>query len=150
MRKTQFLVSPDQRDYSGCRQKSEIVNMLIYRDMCWIHNGKHLGITTFGRLWFRITKGKVKTCSISTCPLFLRAISFKATMIWARKFIDLLFSVFLVENPITQFILLIVYWDNLYIKSSCSSCEKYMPIFCFCFFCIFPKNPFSIFTSHKC
>ena len=56
--------------------------------------------------WCYVT---IMTFSISTCPPFLRALSFEVTVKRAQKFINIFFTILKIVYPSTQFTLLIVY-----------------------------------------
>ena len=91
----------------------------------------------------------IRTYSSSICTLFLCALSFKITMKWAHKFLNLFLMIFKIELPITTFTLLIVYYTNFYSSLFYSCGVQFMHVFSYCIFVSFSNSLFPIFTYQK-
>ena len=88
------------------------------------------------------------TCSRSTGPLFLCALSFEDTTKWSRNYLIQMLKVLFLNSLVHSLIFDLC--TGLFSEKTLYSCGgKRVPVLCLWFLGVFPKIPFSIFTYQK-
>ena len=88
------------------------------------------------------------TCSRSTGPLFLCALSFEDTTKWSRNYLIQMLKVLFLNSLVHSLIFDLC--TGLFSEKTLYSCGgKRVPILCIWFLVVLPKSPFYIYTYQK-